>query len=207
MSGITDETSNHLLGSTAWTNNFVGFGSFWNTQSGLLFTFGLIRIDSCFVPSYDVVDQIWPTSVEFLEHFFAPFNTSLFLSFGQIVWDPTITKFPYAQVIMQNRMYCFHINAYGCLNLAICYMPVSHNHFTHSINISGNNRRGWTTFTEFITKKRTSTLEFGKSNLWSLWEPSPAEWHRRWIAPYRGHIFLVVNRDLSGVDVGQCGWR
>ncbi|KAG5338171.1 ANM7 methyltransferase, partial [Acromyrmex heyeri] len=50
----------------------------------------------------------------------------------------------------------------GCLNLAVCHMPVSLNHFTHSININGNNRRGWTTFTEFVTKKGTSTLEFGK---------------------------------------------
>ncbi|KAG5339161.1 ZBED1 protein, partial [Acromyrmex charruanus] len=28
-----------------------------------------------------------------------------------------------------------------CLNVAVCHMPVSLNHFTHSINISSNNRR------------------------------------------------------------------
>ena len=78
MSGITEETSNHLLGNTAWTNNFCWCRFILKyPNSGLLFTFGLIRIDPCFVPSNDVVDQIWPTSVEFLEHFFAPFNTSL----------------------------------------------------------------------------------------------------------------------------------
>ncbi|XP_011052078.1 PREDICTED: uncharacterized protein LOC105144709 [Acromyrmex echinatior] len=38
----------------------------------------------------------------------------------------------------------------GCLNLAV-YAGLAQ--FTHSINISGNNRRGWTTFTEFVTKK------------------------------------------------------
>ena len=99
-SGITEETSNHLLGSTAWTNNFCWFRFILKyLNSGLLFIIGLIRIDPCFVPNNDVVDQIWPTSIEFLEHFFAPFNTSLFLSFGQIVWDPTIA-FSYAQVII-----------------------------------------------------------------------------------------------------------
>ena len=73
---ITEETSNHLLSSTAWTNNFCWFRFILKySNSGLLFTFGLIRIDPCFVPSNAVVDQIWPTSVEFLEHFFAPFNT------------------------------------------------------------------------------------------------------------------------------------
>ena len=62
-------------------------------------------IDPCFVPSNDIVDQIWSTSVEFLEHFFAPFNTSLFLSFGQIVWDPTIAKFPYAHASDHAKSY------------------------------------------------------------------------------------------------------
>jgi len=41
-------------------------------------------------------------------------------------------------------------------------MPVSLNHFTHNININGNNKHGWTVFTEFITKNGTSMLEFGK---------------------------------------------
>ena len=61
LSGITEETSNHLLGSTAWTNNFCWFRFILKyPNSGLLFTFGLIRINLGFVPSNDIVDQIWP---------------------------------------------------------------------------------------------------------------------------------------------------
>ncbi|KAG5311619.1 SETMR methyltransferase, partial [Acromyrmex insinuator] len=50
----------------------------------------------------------------------------------------------------------------GCLNLAVCHMPVSLNHFTHSINISGNNRREWTIFTEFTKKGHVSTVSIAQ---------------------------------------------
>ena len=69
MSGIIEEISNYLLSSTAWTNNFYWFRfilkyPFWN--NGLLFTLGLIRIDPCFVPSNNVVDQIDRPRLNFL---------------------------------------------------------------------------------------------------------------------------------------------
>ncbi|XP_011700643.1 PREDICTED: uncharacterized protein LOC105457591, partial [Wasmannia auropunctata] len=57
----------------------------------------------------------------------------------------------------------------GCLNLAVCHLPISLNHFMHSINISGNNRHGWTIFTKFVAKKGASTLEFGKPIIKSYW--------------------------------------
>jgi len=51
----------------------VHFEKCFDQNSGLLFTFGLVRRDPYLVPCNNVVDQIWPTSVEFLKHFFAPF--------------------------------------------------------------------------------------------------------------------------------------
>lgn len=101
MPGVNEEASNHFPGNSAWTNIF-----WWlrlileHTNSRLLFTFWLFRIDPYLVSNNDVVDQIELTSVEFLEQFFAPFNTNQFLSFAQIVWDPTTVKFPYFQEVM-----------------------------------------------------------------------------------------------------------
>jgi len=101
------------------------------SNSGLLFSFVLgtnpsfVSCNGCSTPNFTY--HGWS-----FEHFFTPLDTSLFLSFGQVVWDPTAWRLPYVQVTIQNRMYCFHVNVQGCINLTVCHMPNSLNYVTHN---------------------------------------------------------------------------
>ena len=84
---------------------FVGFSSSWNTHTPphrLLFTFGLIRVNTRFITFHDVIDVFRSTAIVFLEHFFRPIDTSLFLSDWQNVWD---------RMFMQYGMYAGPTNA------------------------------------------------------------------------------------------------
>ena len=58
---------------------------FENLHGGLLFCFGLIRIGPWFVTCDDLINVFWSIAIAFVQHLFAPIDTSLFLSDCQIV--------------------------------------------------------------------------------------------------------------------------
>ena len=88
------KTGDHLLGSASCLSNFCWI---WfilkQPYNRLLFTFGLICVNPRFIICHDVIDVFRSTAIIFLEHFFRPVDTSLFLSNWQIVWDPMRTNF------------------------------------------------------------------------------------------------------------------
>ena len=87
MSGFSEKTVDHLLESDSFASNFC-----W---------IGLIRVNSQFITCQDVIDVFRSTAIVFLDHFFPPLGTSLFLSDGQIVWNPTLTIFFDSQLFIQ----------------------------------------------------------------------------------------------------------
>ena len=79
---------------------FVGFGSSWNAHTGP-YPYGLIRVNLRFITCHDVIDLFRSTAIVFLEHFFRPIDTRLFLSDWQIVWHPMRRKFFDSQMFMR----------------------------------------------------------------------------------------------------------
>ena len=102
----------HLLGSATCASNFCWI---WlilkHPYSRLLFTFGIIRINSLFINCHDVMVVLRSTAIGFLKHLFWPIYTSLFLSDWQLVWNPTRTNFFDKQMFMQYWMYFGPTNA------------------------------------------------------------------------------------------------
>ena len=99
MSGFSEKTGDHLLGSDSCARNFYWI---WlilkHPYSGLPFTFGLIRVNSQFITCQDVIDVFRSTAIVFLDHFFRPIDTSLFLS---DCVGSNANKFFYGQMFMQ----------------------------------------------------------------------------------------------------------
>ena len=88
MSSFSVKTGDHLLGSASCANKFCWIGLIWkHPYSRLLFTFGLIRVHPRFTTCHDVIEVFRSTVIVFLEHFFRPIDTSLFLGDSQIVCD------------------------------------------------------------------------------------------------------------------------
>ena len=112
MSSFFEKTGAHLLGSASCASNFCWI---WlilkHPYSRLLFSFGLIQVNSWFITCHGVIDVFRSTAIVFLEHFFWPFDTSLFLSDWQIVWDPMRTHFFESQMFMQYWIYGGSTNA------------------------------------------------------------------------------------------------
>ena len=75
------KTGDHLLKSASCTSNFCWI---WlilkHPYNRLLFTSGLIRLNSQFITRHDIIDMFRSTAIVFLEHFFRLIDTSLFLS-------------------------------------------------------------------------------------------------------------------------------
>ena len=82
---------------------------FEGPHDGLLFCFGLIRIDLCFVTCVDLINVFWRPSIVFFQPCYAPIDQIVF----ERVKDSATTKVFYGQVFMQYRMYVGGRNAQG----------------------------------------------------------------------------------------------
>ena len=105
------------------------------------------------------------TAIVFLEHFFRPIDTSLVLSYWQIVWDPTRTNFFDSQMFMQYWMYPGPTNTQGCLNLTLGHMTILSYQLAHSINGYRKNNWFWTSFTKFVLEWTTTSVELTKPSI------------------------------------------
>ena len=94
-------TGDYLLGSASCASNFCWI---WlilkHPYSRLLFIFRLICVNLRFIMCHDVIDEFRSID-EFLEHFFRPIDTNLFLSDWQHLWDSTWIDFFGSQMFKQ----------------------------------------------------------------------------------------------------------
>ena len=79
FTSFAEETGGRLLRNVSSRSNFRWI---WLVleypYGGLLFCFGLIRIDTWFVVCDDPVNVFWSTAIVFFQYFYAPIDTSLF---------------------------------------------------------------------------------------------------------------------------------
>ena len=79
MTSVAEETGHYLLRSDFFTNNFRWIWLvFEDPYGGLLFSFGLIRIDAWFDTCDELINVFCRTAIVFFPHFYAPIDNSHF---------------------------------------------------------------------------------------------------------------------------------
>ena len=163
MSSFSEKIGDHLLGSASCANNFCWI---WfilkHPYSQLLFTFGLMRLNSRFITCQDVIDVCRSTAIVFLGHFFLIIDTSFFLSDWQILWDPKRTNFFDSQIFMQYFMLVPSMPKVVSISRYVTWRSCNNSWRTASM-VSGTTTV-WPTFTKFVWEWSTILAEFIQLN-------------------------------------------
>lgn len=100
-------------------------------------------------------------------------ETSIYLSFCKILWDPTRTFKWWRNISFM----VVESNVYGYFNPTTCHMMILRYYFLRSISVFWHNSRFWATFTLPLVAKRMLELQRKK---WKTCFVNPS-WKSQWL--------------------------